>query len=206
MFVADATDVLVAPVIVLCLYFLPTIIALAREDPSKWSVAVINTFLGWTVVGWVVALAMAARSVPRVEQPAAVPTRMCPTCQRAMGRDESVCPHCGNRSAPWIFHAGVWWSKGQTDEWNWLDDKQIWRRYEDGTPSDPAAVDKTPNLRVDPSIVRPPDAPELVAAATSTPPAGDSFSAELERLADLHARGALNDEQFEKAKARLIGS
>jgi hypothetical protein len=28
------------------------------------SVVVINIFLGWTFIGWVVALAMAARSVP----------------------------------------------------------------------------------------------------------------------------------------------
>jgi hypothetical protein len=30
--------------------------------PNLGSVAVINTFLGWTFIGWVVALAMAARS------------------------------------------------------------------------------------------------------------------------------------------------
>jgi hypothetical protein len=31
------------------------------------------------------------------------------------------------------------------------------------------------------------------------------MTGELERLADLHARGALSDEQFEAAKARLLG-
>jgi hypothetical protein len=48
-----------------CLYFLPTIIAVARSVPNIGSVAVINFFLSWTFVGWVVALAMAARSKPR---------------------------------------------------------------------------------------------------------------------------------------------
>jgi hypothetical protein len=43
-------------------YFLPTIVARSRRVPNLGSVAVINTFLGWTFVGWVVALAMAARS------------------------------------------------------------------------------------------------------------------------------------------------
>jgi hypothetical protein len=43
-------------------YFLPTIVARSRKVPNQGSVAVINTFLGWTFVGWVVALAMAARS------------------------------------------------------------------------------------------------------------------------------------------------
>lgn len=45
-------------------YFLPTILAFERKVSSPWSVAVINTFLGWTLLGWVVALAMAVRSRP----------------------------------------------------------------------------------------------------------------------------------------------
>lgn len=49
-------------VFLLCLYFLPTIVAATRKVRHKGSVAVINTFLGWTLIGWVVALAMACRS------------------------------------------------------------------------------------------------------------------------------------------------
>jgi len=48
--------------IVLALYFLPSIIALARHVPHRASVVVINVFLGWTFIGWVVALAMSVRS------------------------------------------------------------------------------------------------------------------------------------------------
>ena len=40
-------------------YFLPTIIAACRRIPNAVSVAVVNLFLGWTFIGWVVALAMA---------------------------------------------------------------------------------------------------------------------------------------------------
>ena len=40
-------------------YFLPTIIAYNRNVKSKGSVVVINLFLGWTFIGWVVSLAMA---------------------------------------------------------------------------------------------------------------------------------------------------
>ncbi|MEV7401744.1 superinfection immunity protein [Streptomyces sp. NPDC091267] len=43
-------------------YFVPTVVALTRGVPNKGSVIVINLLLGWTVVGWIVALAMAARS------------------------------------------------------------------------------------------------------------------------------------------------
>jgi hypothetical protein len=49
-------------------YWIPTIVALIRDVPNKGSVIVINLFLGWTVIGWVVALAMAARSHPAPPQ------------------------------------------------------------------------------------------------------------------------------------------
>lgn len=39
------------------IYFLPTIIASKKSVGN--SVLVINLFLGWTLIGWVVALAMA---------------------------------------------------------------------------------------------------------------------------------------------------
>jgi hypothetical protein len=59
---------------ILAVYFAPTLVAFARDVPNKGSVIVINTLLGWTLVGWVVALAMAARSVPRPEPPAPTAT------------------------------------------------------------------------------------------------------------------------------------
>jgi hypothetical protein len=51
-------------IILLGLYFIPSIIGAVRKVPNIGSVVVINLFLGWTLVGWVVALAMSARSVP----------------------------------------------------------------------------------------------------------------------------------------------
>lgn len=48
--------------IVLALYFLPSIVAVARKVTHQGSVVVINLFLGWTFVGWVIALAMACRT------------------------------------------------------------------------------------------------------------------------------------------------
>lgn len=58
----------------LVMYWLPTIIAAIRHVPHIGSVAVVDAFLGWTVIGWVVALSMACRSrrtevVPMVQQP-----------------------------------------------------------------------------------------------------------------------------------------
>ena len=38
------------------MYWLPTIIAVVRHAPSALGVAVVNFFLGWTVIGWIMAL------------------------------------------------------------------------------------------------------------------------------------------------------
>lgn len=46
-------------------YWVPAFVAWRRNVRSRGSVVVINAFLGWTVIGWVVALAMACRSVDR---------------------------------------------------------------------------------------------------------------------------------------------
>lgn len=47
----------------LLVYFAPTLLALHRGVTNRGSILVINLFLGWTLIGWVVALAMAARTV-----------------------------------------------------------------------------------------------------------------------------------------------
>jgi hypothetical protein len=41
------------------LYFLPSTIAYRRKKKNAASILVVNAFLGWTLVGWVVALAWA---------------------------------------------------------------------------------------------------------------------------------------------------
>lgn len=47
------------------LYFLPAIIAAVRHTHNTAAVLLLNIFLGWTVVGWFVALLMAIFSAPR---------------------------------------------------------------------------------------------------------------------------------------------
>ena len=44
-------------------YLLPVLIGYARHVADIGAVAVINILLGWTLIGWVAALAMALRSV-----------------------------------------------------------------------------------------------------------------------------------------------
>lgn len=54
-------------------YFIPTIVATQRNVLNKWSVAVINLFLGWTLLGWVVALAMALRTATEPKEAQGMP-------------------------------------------------------------------------------------------------------------------------------------
>jgi len=41
------------------LYFLPSIFAVSNAAPQRDAAIIINVFLGWTLIGWVVAAAMA---------------------------------------------------------------------------------------------------------------------------------------------------
>ena len=43
-------------IITLGLFFLPTIWAYKTNHPSKSSIFFINFFLGWTIIGWIVAV------------------------------------------------------------------------------------------------------------------------------------------------------
>jgi hypothetical protein len=46
------------------LYLLPVLIGVARRVTDIGALATINILLGWTLIGWVLALAMALRSAP----------------------------------------------------------------------------------------------------------------------------------------------
>jgi hypothetical protein len=43
-------------------YFLPTMVAFLRDRHDKLSVFLLNFFLGWSLIGWVIALVWALRS------------------------------------------------------------------------------------------------------------------------------------------------
>jgi RsiW-degrading membrane proteinase PrsW (M82 family) len=40
----------------LALYFIPTFIAVKRKHPNSVAIVTVNLLLGWTVIGWIVAL------------------------------------------------------------------------------------------------------------------------------------------------------
>lgn len=45
-------------------YFLPSFVAWRRGHHNGNTIGIINIFLGWTFIGWVVALAMAFSHIP----------------------------------------------------------------------------------------------------------------------------------------------
>lgn len=52
----------------LFLYFIPSIVAASRGSATAGSAQAINFFLGWTVIGWVVALAIACGGESRADR------------------------------------------------------------------------------------------------------------------------------------------
>lgn len=43
-------------ILIICIYMLPTIIAASKHKKNGSAILALNLFLGWTLIGWVVAL------------------------------------------------------------------------------------------------------------------------------------------------------
>ena len=89
-------------IIIIAMYFLPAIIAFSRKVTNVGSVLVINIFLGWTVIGWVVALAMAVKSkTPQVVVvTSSTPLPGCSKCGTALTPGQQYCSNCGTARLP----------------------------------------------------------------------------------------------------------
>jgi len=60
--------IILAFLIGLAIHFIPTIIAVGKEHPSKGAIFAVNLFLGWTLLGWVGALIWALSSPAKVQR------------------------------------------------------------------------------------------------------------------------------------------
>jgi len=49
-------------------YFLPALIALGRGHHNAGMIAVLNAILGWTIVGWIIALLWAGAAITKTTQ------------------------------------------------------------------------------------------------------------------------------------------
>lgn len=59
----DVLFTLLGTVTLLLVYFFPWAVAWARDHHQIGAIAVLNLFLGWTVLGWVAALVWASTAV-----------------------------------------------------------------------------------------------------------------------------------------------
>jgi hypothetical protein len=78
------------------LYFLPTIIGREKRDAA--GIILLNLFLGWTVIGWVIALVWASTAEPyHPVRTARVPAggRFCCQCGTFADLGAHFCTACG---------------------------------------------------------------------------------------------------------------
>ena len=87
-------------VIIACLYFIPYGVARSRKHPSTTGIGLLNLVLGWTMIGWLVALILAASGKPGETGPTPATHVKCPDCAELVLREARICKHCGCKLIP----------------------------------------------------------------------------------------------------------
>jgi RNA polymerase subunit RPABC4/transcription elongation factor Spt4 len=193
-----AVDVLIGLmflVFILGLYVIPWIVAALRKAPHVGVVAVINVFLGWTLIGWFVALALAFRSRPPNVQAdsetaktpnadaitaSALLYRECPHCEQPMPREARACPHCQRDSPPWSKEGDRWWQLHDGPPHYWDEQAQQWR--EPPLPAGPQPAGGGPTVsHGSPEPVEQTRGTHAVPVATEDPVAPVVFDAKCHR-------------------------
>lgn len=91
-------------IVLLILYFVPTVVAASRGHRQAGAIFALNLFLGWTLIGWVAALvwSLAAQSEPQaviVNNAYSAPgetdgLKTCPECAEKVKEEATICRYC----------------------------------------------------------------------------------------------------------------
>ena len=81
------------------IYFVPAIKAYQDKKRNKEAILAVNLFLGWTLVGWVVALAWAFSKDAASPVVAADPSTLCASCGKYSHGGATFCAQCGKQLA-----------------------------------------------------------------------------------------------------------
>ena len=71
-------------------YLVPTGIAAYRDHPEKTAIFLINLFLGWTIIGWIVALVWSCTGRPTLYHVATLGDEAGPDGLKLQGRDPRI--------------------------------------------------------------------------------------------------------------------
>jgi len=79
------------------IYCLPLIVAKRKRHHNQDAIAFINIFFGWTVVGWVFALALVSTGGTQSTM------KQCVSCRDFIMSFSPICPHCrsANTTVGW---------------------------------------------------------------------------------------------------------
>jgi hypothetical protein len=66
----DNTVFVILLLLCLIIYMLPTLIAYARDIPSRQTITVVNIVFGWTLIGWFICFLWAMLAETSIDEPA----------------------------------------------------------------------------------------------------------------------------------------
>jgi hypothetical protein len=99
---------IVLGLVAIWLYLLPAIVADARRHRHFIAISLLNVFLGWTFVGWVIALIWGWSEGSRDQlRSSRFSEKKCPMCAEKVKVGARICRFCGHSFEPTASVAGI---------------------------------------------------------------------------------------------------